>query len=181
MKNEKAFGKFNIEINEELLTLRITRDAPRSRFGYKMVVHYRFRTIDQLNDYFTKWYNSIEEAIEAEQAQKEALKNARQNFVNPFKVGQVLYDSWGYDQTNIDFYQIVEVGKMSVKIRPIGQIMTRAAGFMCEYVKPAIDEFTGEEGQKRVVLDSRLQPHVSGRRGWLSTLDREEIYQSHYA
>jgi hypothetical protein len=178
----KAFGIYNVERNEEAKTLRITKDSPRSRMGYKTVVNYRFKSVEALDEYFVRtWYANMEKQIEAKEAEKRALQVAKKNFVNPFKVGQVLYDSWGYDQTNIDFYQIVEVGKMSVKIRPIGQIMTRAAGFMCEYVKPAIDDFTGEESQKRVVLDSRLQPHVRGRRGWLSTFDREEIYQSHYA
>ena len=36
------------------------------------------------------------------------------------KVGDYLYESWGYDQTNIDFYKVTElVGKSSVKIIPV--------------------------------------------------------------
>ena len=37
------------------------------------------------------------------------------------KVGDILYSSWGYDQTNIDFYQVTAVGVHSVKIREIEQ------------------------------------------------------------
>lgn len=34
--------------------------------------------------------------------------------------GDVLYCSWGYDQTNVDFYEVVDlVGKQSVRLRPI--------------------------------------------------------------
>ena len=38
------------------------------------------------------------------------------------EVGQILYSSWGYDQTNIDFYQIVRVSdKGSVWILPMSK------------------------------------------------------------
>ena len=38
------------------------------------------------------------------------------------EVGQILYSSWGYDQTNIDFYQIVRVSdKGTVWILPMSK------------------------------------------------------------
>ena len=36
------------------------------------------------------------------------------------KVGDIFYASWGYDQTNIDYYQIVGVTEKGCYIRPIG-------------------------------------------------------------
>lgn len=37
--------------------------------------------------------------------------------MNTLKAGDVLYTSWGYDQTNINFYQVVRtVGKYSVEL-----------------------------------------------------------------
>lgn len=39
--------------------------------------------------------------------------------MNPFKVGDILYSSWGYDQTNIDFFQVVKATDKSVWIREI--------------------------------------------------------------
>lgn len=35
------------------------------------------------------------------------------------KVGDILRCSWGYDQTNVDWYQVIAVTKASVKIRAI--------------------------------------------------------------
>ena len=32
-------------------------------------------------------------------------KKDREEFQNPYKVGDILYSSWGYDQTNINFYK----------------------------------------------------------------------------
>lgn len=178
----KYFEKFNVEMNEEAITLRITKDAPRSRAGFKVVVNYRFKSVEAMQNYFVKtWMASQERQYNAEKAAKAAVAAARANFVNPYQVGQVFYDSWGYEQTNIDFYQITEVGNKVVKMRKIGQIMTRSAGDMCEYVKPAVDTFVGDEETRRITFDRNGKSHVNGYRGWLHVWDRQEIYQSHYA
>lgn len=51
---------------------------------------------------------------EAEKQQKSA------NEAEQARVGDTYYTSWGYDQTNVDFYEIVErVGKISARVRPI--------------------------------------------------------------
>ena len=36
-------------------------------------------------------------------------------------VGDIFYSSWGYEQTNIDFYQVVGVTDKTVKLRKISQ------------------------------------------------------------
>jgi len=39
----------------------------------------------------------------------------REEFQNPYKVGDILVAVWGYDQTNVDFYKVVQLaGKESV-------------------------------------------------------------------
>jgi len=37
----------------------------------------------------------------------------------PFKVGDILYTSWGYEQTNIDFFRVVKVTPQTVVIEGI--------------------------------------------------------------
>lgn len=39
--------------------------------------------------------------------------------IHTVEVGDVFYESWGYDQTNSDFYQVVAVTPKSVRIRMI--------------------------------------------------------------
>lgn len=53
---------------------------------------------------------------------KDNLKEVPQS--NPVKVNDIFYSSWGYDQTNIDFYMVVEVTKSSVKVVSIGEDRT---------------------------------------------------------
>lgn len=49
---------------------------------------------------------------------------------NPYKVGDIFYTSWGYDQTNLDFYEVVEVLAKSVRVRAIGSELQGDEGFM---------------------------------------------------
>ena len=53
-----------------------------------------------------------ERALEAKNRKLEAAKS--------LKVGDIYYESWGYDQTNIDFHIIVDVKGQSVLLQKIG-------------------------------------------------------------
>ena len=44
----------------------------------------------------------------------EHLKLSENQPVNPVKQGDIFYSAWGYEQTNIDFYEIVKVTEKSV-------------------------------------------------------------------
>jgi hypothetical protein len=62
----------------------------------------------------------------AHRAKDKAERAAKLAEPHGLKVGQVLVSSWGYDQTNVDFYEIAElVGKRSAKIAKI-------RGMVCE-------------------------------------------------
>lgn len=65
-----------------------------------------------INEYFTK-------LIERKKNKDERRESAK-SFVHTLKVGDILYSSWGYDQTNIDFYQVTQlVGSKKVKLAAI--------------------------------------------------------------
>ena len=53
---------------------------------------------------------------------KDNLKEVTQS--NPVKVNDIFYTSWGYDQTNIDFYMVVDITKSSVKVVSLGSDRT---------------------------------------------------------
>lgn len=74
----------------------------------------------------------------AETKEKEKTEN-----IHGVKVGDVFVMSWGWEQTNIDFFQVVELrGQQKIKIREIAQKVTdRESAGMSEYVRPAIGQF----------------------------------------
>jgi len=73
---------------------------------------YRFKNVEQMNNRINDLISSYEEREKRKQEYKaERLKP------HTLEVGDILYTSWGYDQTNIDFYKVVKlVGKTSVML-----------------------------------------------------------------
>ena len=60
------------------------------------------------------------------------------------KIGDVFKSSWGYDQTNVDFYQVTGLTSKGVKVRSIGGNET-TTGMMSGETTPVRDAFNGEE------------------------------------
>lgn len=64
-------------------------------------------------------------------------------------VGDILYSSWGYEQSNVDFYQVVAVKGSMITVREIGAtIVSATRGSDMVAAKP--DTFIGPEMKKRV-------------------------------
>lgn len=84
------------------------------------------------------WYGySTEEAARAAIDGKPVQKPTKAETVNKFgvKVGDIFHSSWGYDQTNNDFFQVIAlVGESSVRVREVNPVMvdSRAVSGMSE-------------------------------------------------
>jgi hypothetical protein len=52
------------------------------------------------------------------------------------KVGEILYSSWGYDQTNIEFFKVVRVSDYSVWIQKVGSKVFAITGWAHQDVVP---------------------------------------------
>jgi hypothetical protein len=67
------------------------------------------------------------------------------------KVGDILYTSGGYEQTNVSFYQVVAVSGSSVSIRKLGKRAVPAESTQYETaVVPIVGDFVGVAKTKRV-------------------------------
>lgn len=51
--------------------------------------------------------------------------------------GTILVSTWGYDQTNVDFYEVVKKTDAWVWIQPIGQMTVAQLGWASEMVQPS--------------------------------------------
>jgi hypothetical protein len=104
---------------------------------------------------FATQSNRIEEirkTIERRKEQLAAKERARQqkaDFQHNVKVGDIFYCSWGYDQTNIDFYQVTQVKGKNVVIREIGKV-SPGGDVTSERVVADPNEFVGPPMLKRL-------------------------------
>jgi hypothetical protein len=60
------------------------------------------------------------------------------------KIGDIFVSSWGYDQTNIDFYQVIDRTAKMVTVREVKTTRERAHD-MGSYVMPVKDAFLDSE------------------------------------
>ena len=64
----------------------------------------------------------------------------------PLEVGDIMECSWGYDQTNVDYYQVIAVSKTGrVKLAGVRSWMTEDRGSGYTKVAPDAGRFTGDE------------------------------------
>ena len=83
----------------------------------------------------------------------------------PFpKVGDIFVSSWGYDQTNIDFYEVVKATKATVTVRAIGKrvVADKGSQTLVEAVPGDFLEHRNEPQVKR--------PRACGSYGWAITI-----------
>lgn len=90
------------------------------------------------------------QAAAQRQAERRAEKAAKRAAGHKLKPGDVLRCSWGYDQTNIDYYEVTRlIGKRMVEIRAIGAESVESGGMTGECV-PRLGHYIGEPMRKAV-------------------------------
>jgi hypothetical protein len=80
-----------------------------------------------------------------------------------FKVGDLLHTSWGYDQTNVEFFKIVRVLEKTVEIVAIGgKTVEGSEGFMSCALRPDPDNVLTDEWETRFNGIHRVAPAYGG-------------------
>lgn len=126
------------------------------------VWHYRF---DSLDDIKAKINGAISALMAREDAK--AKRKVVRNAPSALKLGDILYSSWGYDQTNIDFYQVTRlVGAHTVEIRAI-QSSVDHGDQGSDYVKAIKDAFTNDKPLIKRVRDNTTINLNSYASAWL--------------
>lgn len=102
------------------------------------------------------------------EASKEQHRLEKLNFKHSVTVGTIFCDSWGYDQTNVDYYQVIElIGKTSAILRKIASnTIEGSEGMMSCNVVPEADNFTGDPFTKRITLGNYIKVHSWGCGIW---------------
>ena len=108
---------------------------------------YRFASPEAAEAHRTTWLASKSATADEKRARVERRREAGQQLA----VGDVLVESWGYEQTNYDYYQVTrKLGARSVEIRELAKDKTYNAGAMAGECVPIKGRFVGEPMTKRV-------------------------------
>ena len=125
--------------NEDKL-IAVAWSGKRSKYDW----YYRFRDKKQMDKYISDYFCKLDDRARLKIERKEQKKKEKLEFFDSIQVGDIFVDSWGYDQTNVDFYKVTKKLKASIKIVKIGSEVTeRFISSMMVVPRPSIN--TSEE------------------------------------
>ena len=136
-----------LEMDAERMVSKCVRPSKRSRLGYVNVFHIQFRSTERMFEHAEKHLFDIE-AKKEHKAKRAAEKKERTEMArNSVIVDDIFVDSWGYEQTQVDAYQVVEkIGNATIVLRPIAcRTVEGSEGRDCQNVVPVFGAFTSEE------------------------------------
>lgn len=144
--------------------------------------HYSYKTIEQAHEAIENWFARLAE-------HKQRVLDYRKASYAPhtFKPGDIVTNSWGYDQTNVDWYRVTSVTDHFVWLQPIcGH--TEETGFMSGHSTPHVDTSSADPSTWGF-KDAKAEPvrhRASGssvcmKYGSGSKWDGRAMYESWYA
>ncbi len=143
----------------------------------KPAFFFHYRNMATAEDNTLHYLERVRVACEYKAGQK-ATRKAKRSALKAsdhWAVGDVLYNSWGYEQTNIDWYQVVELKEKSIVIRAIKKNFA-PTGHMQGVSQPRRSDFAGEPMLKPLDEEGR----VSMRHGCGTKWDGSKVWESSY-
>ncbi len=102
-----------------------------------------------------------------------------------FEVGAILTDSWGWDQTNIDFYCIVKRSGDWITILPMSKDTSEEIGFMTNEELPKDIILTADPMRKKIYKRDGEERGFTLRNcsggGWCNLWEGKPVTSTHYA
>jgi hypothetical protein len=110
---------------------------------------FQFHSIEQRSTWMAQQRSAEDSRIKAKEERKKAKAEGLEAMRERLQVGSILYTSWGYDQTNVEFFEVVERKPASVVVREIeGELEER--GFMSGRTRPKPGKYIGEPLRKLI-------------------------------
>lgn len=116
---------------------------------------YRFKNAEQRNSEVVSTFKRVSERAAYKAAKKAEIASIKHDV----KVGDIFQSLWGYDQTNIDHYEVVAVAGKTATIRPIRSLVD-SDGYLQGNCVPSPGSFKGEAFKKLIQYTSATsEPH----------------------
>jgi hypothetical protein len=113
----------------------------------------------------------------------QAARKPQPEQLESVKPGHIFVSSWGYEQTNVDFYEVVSRSGQTVTVREISQRVagTETGNGMADYRLPVAGSFCGEPFKKRLNFWRGQAGIKISSFQHASTWNGQEMYCSWYA
>ena len=131
--NETITDLYGIEVfysTEKLTAIFYAGNSSKSWW------YFRFTSLDEM---IKRIYSSVDNKIRIEDEKIEKRnKNKLISAFDFYSIGDVIVNTWGYEQTNVDFYQVVSMTNRQIKVSEISSKMVENSmyshGMACEVI-----------------------------------------------
>lgn len=146
INNIRFGGMYTIKLDEvkgwPVARMYKTLQSGKNKGELKYSEGYRFRTSEEREQWVRKQIDLAKEIEEKESKRAEEKKARKESFKESVKVGDIFVCSWGYEQTNVDCYQVTSKKGSQVELREINQEMVPdSAGHDSCHVIPVPNSF----------------------------------------
>lgn len=143
----------------------------------KSTWHHRFATEAQRDAKIKEFFDGL-----ADHAARIAERKQQATKPHTLQLGDVVYNSWGYDQTNVDFFEVVGVSSNFVSLQSLNSKTSGSAGHsMSGYSSAVRGTAIGKVTKHRVSVTSFNANSVNFKHGSGSKWDGQPLYCSWYA
>lgn len=160
------------------------QNTPKSRFSpYKIIHSYVYKDVEEAITVATKWIENIQCNINQRSLELSKRREANRNIVASdfYKVGDIVVNTWGYDQTNIEFYKVEKVMNKMIFVKELSLSSVQGSeSFMsCSVVPTDIYKEGGMEYKLVVKAEGRLSNPESYY--YMHKWSGKPLYMSWYA
>jgi len=111
-----------------------------------------FQNEEKRTAHIEKYFEVLAKVTQRKKEAVDKKRELKKAMAEKISIGTILHGSWGYEQTNPEFYQVVDrPSDFQAIIREIGHTrVSGSEGFDCCQVKPLKDNFIGEPLKKMI-------------------------------
>tara|TARA_R110002051_G_scaffold47938_1_gene94427 strand:- start:73 stop:675 length:603 start_codon:yes stop_codon:yes gene_type:complete len=116
----------------------------------KPAKRHSFKSVERREEYVQSIFGNVRDVAEYKKRKAVTAKAAKAKAASAVKVGDIFDTSWGYDQTNVEFYQVVAKRGQVIEVIEIGQVAVESKPDGCDYVAPNPERKIGEVMTRRI-------------------------------
>ena len=135
--------------------------------------HHAFRSSEQMQREINQFFEGL-----TRHRDFVAERRKTDNEPHNLKVGDIITNSWGYDQTNVDWYRVTKTTAHFVWLQPIAAVTTEATGPFSGRCEPEIDtsqddptRWTVKDAKGQITKHKASGQHVTMKHGCGSKWD----------
>ena len=183
--------KSNFNLRLELTTnidnkpvARLYKATPKAKYSQeKQIFGFYFQSEERRVEFLSDDYEKRFANKQADENYKKDKKAKNEKEALEVKVGDIFKDSWGYEQTNVDYYQVVaKPSNCFIVVKKISsKIIDESTGCnMSAYIKPLPNEFINDKETKYKLNGKSIKTSSFSWAYKVENIETEKAYCSWY-